>query len=66
MKQGDLVIVSCEDLSWTRQRYATNDIGIIISLIDYPTYYVAMVKLFRNQKTETIPLEYLSLLGEEE
>jgi len=63
---GDLVIITFPYLKWSWQTYQTGDVGLVLKVTSGFGNPLARVKLFRNEETETIPLEYLSRLGEED
>ena len=62
----DLVVVIYPymDLDW--QRYKIGDIGIVMDIRDYSNYTVTKVKLFRTSMVESIPLDYIALLGDKD
>ena len=61
---GDLVVVIYPYMDWDWQRYKIGDIGILMEIRDYSSYTVAKVRLFRTDIIESIPLDYLALLGD--
>ena len=61
---GDLVVVIYPYMDWDWQRYKIGDIGILMEIRDYSSYTVAKVRLFRTEVVESIPLDYLALLGD--
>ena len=63
INRGDLVVVIYPHVKWDWSRYKLGDLGIVMRKIDYAEYSVVKVKLFRTHKIETIPLEYVCLLG---
>ena len=63
---GDLVVVIYPYMDWEWQRYKIGDIGIVMQIKDYPNYTVAKVKLFRTRMLESIPIDYIALLGEKD
>ena len=60
---GDLVVVIYPYMDWEWQRYKIGDLGVVIEIKEFPSYSVARVKLFRTGILETIPLDYIALLG---
>lgn len=60
---GDLVVVIYPYMDWSWSRYKIGDIGLVIRIIHYKDYTVARVKLINTEKTESIPLDYISKLG---
>jgi len=63
---GDLVVVIYPYMDWDWQRYKIGDIGIVMDIRVYSNYTVAKVKLFRTSIVESIPLDYIALLGEKD
>lgn len=63
---GDLVVVIYPYMDWDWQRYKIGDIGIVMDIRHYSNYTVAKVKLFRTSVIESIPLDYIALLGEKD
>lgn len=63
---GDLVVVIYPYMDWDWQRYKIGDIGIVMQIRDYSNYTVAKVKLFRTSMVESIPLDYIALLGDKD
>ena len=63
---GDLVVVIYPYMDWEWQRYKIGDLGIVMEIKDYPNYTVAKVKLFRTRMLESIPIDYIALLGEKD
>ena len=63
---GDLVVVIYPYMDWDWQRYKIGDIGIVMDIRDYSNYTVAKVKLFRTSMVESIPLDYIALLGDKD
>ena len=61
---GDLVVVVYPYMDWEWQRYKIGDLGIVMQIKEYPNYTVAKVKLFRTRMLESIPIDYIVLLGE--
>ena len=61
---GDLVVVIYPYMDWEWQRYKIGDLGIVMQIKEYPNYTVAKVKLFRTRMLESIPIDYIALLGE--
>ena len=61
---GDLVVVIYPYMDWDWQRYKIGDLGIVMQIKIYPSYSVARVKLFRTGIVESIPLDYIALLGD--
>lgn len=61
---GDLVVVVYPYMDWEWQRYKIGDLGIVMEIKEYPNYTVAKVKLFRTRMLESIPIDYIVLLGE--
>ena len=61
---GDLVVVVYPYMDWDWQRYKIGDLGIVMQIKEYPNYTVAKVKLFRTRMLESIPIDYIVLLGE--
>ena len=61
---GDLVVVIYPYMDWDWQRYKIGDIGIVMSIKDFSNYTVVKVKLFRTSMVESIPLDYVALLGD--
>ena len=64
IERADLVIVIYPYMDWDWQRYRIGDLGIVIEIRDYSTHAVARVRLFRTGVTESIPIEYISKLGD--
>ena len=64
IKIGDLVVVVYPYMDWEWQRYKIGDLGIVMQIKEYPNYTVAKVKLFRTRMLESIPIDYIVLLGE--
>ena len=64
IKRGDLVVVIYPYMDWDWARYKIGDMGIVMEIRDYSNYVVAKVKLFRTYKIESIPIEYISTLGD--
>jgi len=60
---GDLIVVVFPNEDWTWQRYKIGDIGLVLRIIHYKDYSVAQVRLIRTEKTESIPLDYITKLG---
>ena len=63
---GDLVVVVYPYMDWEWQRYKIGDLGIVMEIKEYPNYTVAKVKLFRTRMLESIPIDYIVLLGEKD
>ena len=63
---GDLVVVIYPYMDWDWQRYKIGDIGIVMDIRDYSNYTVTKVKLFRTSMVESIPLDYIALLGDKD
>ena len=63
---GDLVVVIYPYMDWDWQRYKIGDIGIGMDIRDYSNYTVAKVKLCRTSMLESIPLDYIALLGDKD
>ena len=63
---GDLVVVVYPYMDWEWQRHKIGDLGIVIQIKEYPNYTVAKVKLFRTRMLESIPIDYIVLLGEKD
>ena len=63
---GDLVVVVYPYMDWDWQRYKIGDLGIVMQIKEYPNYTVAKVKLFRTRMLESIPIDYIVLLGEKD
>ena len=63
---GDLVVVIYPYMDWDWQRYKIGDIGIVMDIRDYTNYTVTKVKLFRTSMVESIPLDYIALLGDKD
>ena len=63
---GDLVVVVYPYMDWEWQRYKIGDLGIVMQIKEYPNYTVAKVKLFRTRMLESIPIDYIVLLGEKD
>ena len=63
---GDLVVVVYPYMDWDWQRYKIGDLGIVMEIKEYPNYTVAKVKLFRTRMLESIPIDYIVLLGEKD
>lgn len=61
---GDLVVVIYPFMDWKWQRYKIGDIGIVLGILSRETYAIAKIKLFRTEKIESVPLEYVALVGE--
>jgi len=61
---GDLVVVIYPYMDWDWQRYKIGDIGILMEIREYSSYTVAKVRLFRTGIIESIPLDYIALLGD--
>lgn len=61
---GDLIVVLYPYMDWEWQRYKIGDIGIVMEIKDFSSYTVAKVRLFRTDKIESIPLDYIALLGD--
>lgn len=64
IEMGDLVVVIYPYMDWDWQRYKIGDLGIVMQIKIYPSYSVARVKLFRTGIVESIPLDYIALLGD--
>jgi hypothetical protein len=62
---GDLIVVVYPHVEWDWQRYKIGDIGIVLNISHYETYTVVRARLFRTDKTEAIPANYVLKLGEE-
>lgn len=63
IKRGDLIVVIYPLVKWNWSRYKLGDVGIVLRKIHYTGYSVVSVKLFRTEKIQTIPIEYVALLG---
>ena len=63
---GDLVVVIYPYMDWDWQRYKIGDIGIVMDIRIFSNYTVAKVKLFRTSMVESIPLDYIALLGDKD
>jgi len=63
---GDLVVVVYPFMDWEWQRYKIGDIGIVLKIIGYDGYTIAKIKLFRTEKIESVPLEYVALVREKD
>ena len=68
MEIGDLVEVTFELPNWHWLSFKTGDIGVVLEIRDYGALYdyrIVKVLLTKEQRIESIPEPYLSLLGAE-